>query len=88
MSDKLLIQGALAGLLGAGAIVATATPASAYIVCNRYGDCWHVHERYTYRPTWGITVHNDNWRWRDARHYRWREHDGRGYWRGGVWVTF
>ncbi len=88
MSNKLLIQGALVTLLGAGAIVATATPASAYIACNRYGDCWHVREHYTYRPAWGITVHDDNWRWRDARRHHWREHDGRGYWRGGVWVTF
>jgi len=92
MSKKLLIQGAFAALMGAGAMIATASPASAYIACNRHGDCWHVRERYSYHPSWGITIHDDNWRWREARrhHYRWREHHGRdrGYWRGGVWVTF
>ncbi|OJU07470.1 MAG: hypothetical protein BGN85_00715 [Alphaproteobacteria bacterium 64-11] len=88
MSKKLLVQSAFAALLGAGVIVATATPASAYIACNRHGDCWHVNERYAYRPTWGVVVHDDHWRWRHRDHYRWREHAGRGYWRGGVWVTF
>ena len=90
MSRKFLLQGAFAALLGAGAIVATAAPASAYVACNRRGDCWHVRERHHYRPAWGITIHPDNWRWQHARrhHYRWREHAGRGYWRSGVWITF
>jgi hypothetical protein len=88
MSKKFLIQGALAALVGAGAMVAMATPASAYVACNRFGDCWHVRDRYTYHPSWGITVHDDHWRWRAHERYRWREHHGRGYWRGGVWVTF
>lgn len=88
MSKKLLVQSAFAALLGAGALVATAAPASAYVACNARGDCWHVRERYTYHPSWGITVHDDNWRWHRRDHYRWREHHGRGYWRSGVWVTF
>jgi hypothetical protein len=33
-------------------------------------------------------IHPDNWKWGDADHYKWREHEGRGYWRDGVWVTF
>jgi hypothetical protein len=73
---------------GAGALAATAGSASAYVVCNRHGDCWHTTDRYTYRPAWGLRVHDDNWRWRHRGHYRWREHEGRGYWRSGVWVTF
>ena len=76
------------GAFAAVTLAAAATPASAYVACNRFGDCWHVSDRYHYRPHWGIRIHDDNWRWH-GRHYRWREHEGRGYWgRGGVWVTF
>ena len=86
MKIRTLVFGALAG---AAALAATAAPASAYVACNRFGDCWHVRDRYDYRPTWGIRIHDDNWRWREDERYRWREHDGRGYWgRGGVWITF
>jgi hypothetical protein len=67
-----------------------ATTASAEIVCNEEGDCWHVHERHVYRPEFGVRVYPDSWRWRDADapRYRWREHAGRGYWRRGVWIDF
>ena len=39
-------------------------------------------------PRAGIVVHDDNWRWRGRDHYRWREHEGRGYWRNGIWLNF
>ena len=78
----------LSAALGAGALLTVAAPASAYVVCNRYGSCWHTTERYDYRPTFGLSIHDDSWKWR-GRHYRWREHEGRGYWnRSGVWITF
>jgi hypothetical protein len=35
-----------------------------------------------------VVIHDDNWRWRDRDHYRWREHEGRGYWRNGIWLSF
>jgi hypothetical protein len=84
---------ALAALLGAGALAITASSASAEIVCDSAGDCWHVRDHYTYPYNVGIVVHPDDWRWDVAPsdttvHYRWREHEGRGYWRDGVWVTF
>ncbi|HEX3754994.1 MAG TPA: hypothetical protein VHV26_07955 [Rhizomicrobium sp.] len=86
---KLLLQSAFAALIGAGGLAATTTSASAYIACNRGGDCWHTHDRYHYPTGFGVVVHRDNWRWRDrGHHYRWHEHDGRGYWRNGLWVTF
>ena len=85
---KILIQGALAALVGAAAMAATTTSASAYVACNRFGDCWHTTTRYDYRPTFGVVVHDDNWRWRANERYRWREHAGRGYWRNGLWITF
>jgi hypothetical protein len=75
-----------AALLGAGMLALTASTASAEIVCNNDGDCWHVKQRYTYAPDLNLRVHPDNWKWREADHYRWREHEGHGYWRGGVWI--
>ena len=83
---KLLIQTALGAVIGAGALAATATSASAYVACNRAGECWHTADR-GFRPGFGITVHEDNWRWRDRDHFRWHEHPGRGYWRSGVWIN-
>ena len=71
-------------------LAASATTASAEIACNEEGDCWHIKERYQYRPEFRITIHPDDWRWeeRDSRKYRWRERDGRGYWRNDVWIEF
>jgi hypothetical protein len=42
------------------------------------------------RRGFGLVIHPDAWNWedRDSDHYRWREHDGQGHWRNGVWVTF
>ena len=87
---KLILRSALATIIGAGAFAAMTSTASAEIVCNGAGDCWHVHEHYDYQPSFGVTVHPDNWRWedRDHDHYRWHEHDGRGYWKSGVWIQF
>jgi len=84
----------LAKLVVAGAVAATAfvalpvTSASAAIVCNREGECWHVRHAWRYQPEFGLVVHPNGWRWRAHEHYVWREHEGRGYWRNGVWVTF
>jgi len=38
-------------------------------------------------------VHPDDWyfhrHWDSDRDYHWRGyHEGRGYWRNGVWITF
>lgn len=85
---KMALKLAAVAAMGAGLLAASTGAASAYVVCNRDGDCWHVHERYDYRPEFGLVVHNDDWRWRHHGRYHWREHDGRGYWRSGVWVTF
>ena len=83
---------ALNKVLGAAAcaLALSATAASAEIVCNDDGDCWHVKVRHHYRPEFRLQVHPDNWRWHDRDHakYRWREHDGRGYWRNGIWIEF
>jgi hypothetical protein len=79
-----------AALAGSAAIVATVDTASAYVVCNSYGDCWRTRERYSYQPSWGLKIYDDNWRWRDRdrARYRWRDYNRGYYGRGGVWITF
>jgi hypothetical protein len=68
--------------------LALTTAASARIVCNQWGECWHVRNNYAFRPEFGLVVHDDNWRWHAGEKFRWREHGGRGYWRNGVWIRF
>ena len=87
---KPALKSLVAASVALAAVAASASSASAYIACNSSGDCWHVkrHGYYHYRPTYGVVVHPDNWRWRDNDNYRWREHRGRGYWRDGVWHRF
>ena len=89
IGKKSLIHGAIGALIALGGIAATASSASAYVVCNRDGDCWHTDTRYHY-PGVGYVYHPDEWYFHhtfDRDH--WRDyHPGRGYWRGGVWVTF
>jgi len=36
----------------------------------------------------GVVVHEDDWHWGPHERYAFREHEGRGYWRGGKWVTW
>jgi hypothetical protein len=77
-------------LMGTGALVATTGAASARMVCNSEGDCWHTESRYTY-PGTGYGYHNDDWyfhqKWNDRNHYR-DYHEGRGYYKNGVWLSF
>jgi hypothetical protein len=90
MKIKTLILGAL---VSTGALAAFAAPASAYIACNRDGDCWHTETRYE-RPGVRFDYHPDDWyfheRWEDRgrRHWRSDYHRDRGYYRNGIWITF
>jgi succinate dehydrogenase/fumarate reductase flavoprotein subunit len=79
---------AAAAILALGGLAVTAPTASAAIVCNGAGYCWHVRHPYAYAPGYGVVVHPDGWRWGPGEHYVWREHAGRGYWRDGVWIRF
>ena len=86
MTMKSLLLGAAAAT---SVLIAMAAPASAYVACNRDGDCWHTESRYA-APGVRFDYHPDDWyfhqRWDDHRH--WRDyHEGRGYYRGGVWIT-
>jgi len=90
MTLKTLVLGAA---FGTAALIGMAAPASAYIACNREGDCWHTESRYS-RPDVRFDYHPDDWyfhrEWRDHDdRYRWRAYrEGRGYWRNGIWITF
>jgi hypothetical protein len=77
----------LSTAIAAGALAYSVTGASAAIVCND-DVCWHVKETYRYPPGARVMVHPDHWRWGPRDRYRWREHAGRGYWRGDNWVEF
>jgi hypothetical protein len=35
-----------------------------------------------------VIIHPDDWYWGAREHYAWREHEGRGYRRGDLWVEF
>jgi hypothetical protein len=73
-----------AAAMGASVLAVSALSASAAVVCNGT-VCWHTHERYEYPPDARVIVHPDDWRWGPSDHYVWREHEGRGYWRGETW---
>ena len=76
-------------LITVGLLVFGATTASAAIVCNGVGDCWRTKERYAYPPNAGVQIYADDWKWGPNDKYRWREHEGRGYWGPeGVWIEF
>jgi hypothetical protein len=77
----------LGAALGAGALAFSAMSASAAVVCAG-PVCWHTHDAYEYPHEAGVVVHPDDWRWGASDHYRWREHEGRGYWRGDNWVAW
>lgn len=82
MKIKKILLGAA---LDAATLVALVLSASAAIVCTG-PVCWHTHEAYDYPSTTGVIVHPDDWCWGSHEHFVWREHEDRGYWRGGHWV--
>jgi hypothetical protein len=74
-----------AAVVGAGALALSSLSASAAILCT--GDvCWHSHDTYTYPPEAHVIVHEDSWK--AGPHIRFREHEGRGYWRGETWTSW
>jgi hypothetical protein len=84
-----LMKGTLAAVLAGGAVVGTATTASADVACNNAGECWHVHDRLAYPADVGVVFHDDHWGAAHRHGWHWR-HDrfDRGYYRNGVWITF
>jgi hypothetical protein len=73
--------------LGAGALAISGLSASAAIICSG-PVCWHVTDAYDYPPEARVIIHPDDWRWGPSERFVWREHPGRGYWRGESWVEW
>jgi hypothetical protein len=74
---------ALGALVIAGAAAVTRA-ASARAVYNEDGDCWHNRSVDVFPPALGLTVHEDDkWKWAEGEKHRWREHEGKGYGKGG-----
>jgi hypothetical protein len=79
-----LLKGAIAVAMVGSTMAATA--ASADVACNRWHECWHVHDRLSYPAGVGVIWHGDTWR---GRGYHWRgDRDDRGYYRRGLWIGF
>ena len=80
----------IAALIGAGSLAAAASTASAYVACTREGDCWHTETRVRV-PNVRFDYHNDDWYFHQKwdRDHHWRDyHEGRGYYRNGLWIQF
>ena len=84
---KLLTKAVAGAAIGVGVLAVSAVTASAAIVCSG-NVCWHTHERYEYPASAGVVVHEDDWKWGPSEKYTFREHEGRGYWRGDTWTTW
>ena len=98
MKIKKSLLTASAGLVAVFGFALTSQSASARVVCNDHGDCWHTSERISYPPDLHVRVYNDRFRDQRYRDRAWRryhrtwhdenhEHD-HGAWRNGVWITF
>ncbi len=80
---------ALAAIVAIG--VSAAGSASASVVCNSSGDCWHTDHRDNYGRDVRLERHPDHWYfhrdWDHDTNHHWRPyHEGRGYYRDGAWV--
>ena len=82
-----LITALASATIGAALLAGSAVSASAAIACTG-NVCWHAQETYTYPPESKVIVHEDNWRWGPNEHFTFREHEGRGYWRGDSWTEW
>ena len=81
-----------AAILGLGLAAFSGGSASAYVVCNHEGDCWHTDRQERYRDV-QVEVHPDSWYfhrdWDNDHDHHWRgHHEGHGYWHNGAWVDF
>jgi hypothetical protein len=88
--NKALSTTVLATIIATGALAITAGTASAYMACNHDGDCWHTDKK-ARAPGVTFDYHPDDWYFHQTwtgsnNHYR-DYHEGRGYYKSGVWVT-
>ena len=72
-------------LAGVGMLAVSSLSAMAGIACSG-NVCWHTTDRYEYPGAAGVVIHEDAWT--PGPGITFREHTGRGYWRGESWVDF
>lgn len=78
--------------IGALALVVAVAPASARMVCNGNGDCWHSDDSHArYSADVHAQYHPDDWyfhqNWNTDKEHHYRDyHEGHGYYKGGAWV--
>jgi hypothetical protein len=77
----------LGAALVAGVLAVSTAGSLADIACSG-SVCWHVSEHHDYPRDARIVIHPEGWRWGPREHYSWREHEGRGYWRGRRWMEW
>jgi hypothetical protein len=82
-----LSKAMIGAALGASVLAFSGAGASADVVC-RDRVCWHTHEGYDFPHDSHVVVHSDDWRWGPKEHFVFKEHEGRGYWRGNHWVEW
>jgi hypothetical protein len=88
---NMLVASTAATLLGVAALAVSATAASAYVACNRDGgDCWHADKKVN-APGAKFDYHPDDWyfhqHWDADKDHHFRDyHEGRGYYKGGIWI--
>jgi hypothetical protein len=80
-----LRQALLGAVTGLSFLAISILNASAAIACSG-SVCWHALERYDYPPGAGVIVHEDTWK--AGPDSTFREHEGRGFWKGDVWTSW
>jgi hypothetical protein len=79
---------AFAEPMGASALAIMGTGTSARTVCNGDGDSWRATTDYDFQPSFGLSIHPHDWKWKQGERHAWREHEGKVYWKGGSWKEF
>ncbi|MDQ2762193.1 MAG: hypothetical protein M3Y22_01445, partial [Pseudomonadota bacterium] len=73
-ASKSALMGAAIAAVAAGTLAASSAAAASYVVCNRYDECWRVHEKYTFYPAdERVVYHDDAWyaQHQHDAHWRW-----------------
>jgi len=98
VSKTALVTGAVIAAMAAATLAASSagaeTKTTTYVVCNKWDECWRVHEKYTTYPSDArIVWHDDAWRDRHEHdtHFHWLSDpaDDHGWYdKDGSWRPF